>query len=262
MLFNSYIFICLFLPATLVMFYWLSRVTNLQVAMFSLAVASMIFYGWWNPEYLVLLIVSMFVNYVIGSQLGHLVEKGRAAPAKLLFAGGIIFNLGLLGYYKYANLLVDSLNIVTGTDFQLAPIILPLAISFFTFTQIAYLADVHAGKAKDYDIVSYVLFVTFFPHLIAGPIVHHKEMMPQFRSPNPGTTLASNLVIGSALFSLGLFKKVVLADSVAPFSTEVFNAAQAGVALSFSEAWLGTLAYSCQIYFDFSGYSDMAVGSD
>jgi len=173
---------------------------------------------------------------------------------------GIAGNLGLIGYFKYANFFVNELNSTLGMDFHLQTIILPLAISFFTFQQVAYLVDVYKGKAHEYSFLHYCLFVTFFPQLIAGPIVHHKEMLPQFAKDKVFRLSHEHLAVGITIFTIGLFKKVLLADGVAVYATPVFNAAEAGVALTFFEAWGGALAYTFQLYFDFSGYSDMAIG--
>jgi D-alanyl-lipoteichoic acid acyltransferase DltB (MBOAT superfamily) len=260
MLFNSYVFVLAFLPAALLLFFLLGRIGQVRAAIVTLVVGSLFFYGWWNPIYIPLILVSMLTNYSLGSAIGKSIHAQKRNSAKTLLTLGIVFNLGLLGYFKYANFFVDSLNFTVGTEFTLAPIALPLAISFFTFQQIAYLVDVFENKAEEYDLVRYALFVTFFPQLIAGPIVHHKEMMPQFSTDKLARFCASDFAVGSAIFAIGLFKKVILADSVSPFATAVFNGAELGATVSFSEAWLGALAYSCEIYFDFSGYSDMAIG--
>jgi len=173
---------------------------------------------------------------------------------------GVIVNLGLLAYFKYANFFVDNLNNIAGTDIVLEQIILPLAISFFTFQQIAYLVDAWRGETKEYNFLHYCLFVTFFPQLIAGPIVHHKEMLPQFAKDVVYKLRSKHLAIGLTIFAIGLFKKVVLADGISVYASPVFDAAEAGVVLTFFEAWGGSLAYTFQLYFDFSGYSDMAIG--
>ena len=180
--------------------------------------------------------------------------------AKAILVAGIAANLGLLGYYKYANFFVDNLNALLGNNLILETIILPLAISFFTFQQIAYLVDAYRGETHEYSFLHYALFVTFFPQLIAGPIVHHHEMLPRFARSTIYRLKAEHLAVGLTIFTLGLFKKVVLADGVAVYATPVFNAAEAGTALTFFEAWGGALAYTFQLYFDFSGYSDMAIG--
>jgi D-alanyl-lipoteichoic acid acyltransferase DltB (MBOAT superfamily) len=229
-----------------------------RVAIAWLVGASLFFYGWWNPAYLGLMLFSILFNYSIGVSLGN--ASGHKLSGKTILTIGVTVNLALLGYYKYANFFVDNVNIVTGNNIVLEQVILPLAISFFTFQQIAYLVDAWRGDTREYNFLHYCLFVTFFPQLIAGPIVHHKEMLPQFAKNSVYKLRSKNLAIGITIFALGLFKKVVLADGVSVYSTPVFNAAEAGVALTFVESWLGALAYTLQLYFDFSGYSDMAIG--
>jgi D-alanyl-lipoteichoic acid acyltransferase DltB (MBOAT superfamily) len=166
----------------------------------------------------------------------------------------------VLGYFKYANFFLDNANALFGTGLSLGEIILPLGISFFTFTQIAFLVDAWQGKAEEYSLTHYALFVTYFPHLIAGPILHHREMMPQFQLAETYRPHYDKLAAGLTIFVIGLFKKVILADGVAVYVAPVFEAPAAGVTLTFLEAWCGALAYTFQLYFDFSGYSDMAVG--
>ena len=258
MLFNSDIFLFIFLPLTLLAFYMLGSLGRIRLAIAALVLASLIYYGWWNPAYLPLILGSMLTNYFMGMAIQRQLSRGTMAKPMLI--AGIVFNLGLLGYFKYANFFVDSLNTASGAGIELAPIILPLAISFFTFQQIAYLVDVYQRKIKEVDLMRYALFVTFFPQLIAGPIVHHGEMMPQFADRSIGQFKLANLVTGGMIFFIGLFKKVVLADNVAPFATGVYRAIATGDAVSFVSAWTGALAYTLQIYFDFSGYSDMAIG--
>ncbi|MCL1465907.1 MBOAT family O-acyltransferase [Argonema galeatum] len=173
----------------------------------------------------------------------------------------IAVNLALIGYFKYANFFADSVNHLIGTAFRLDPIVLPLAISFFTFVQITYLVDAYRGETKEDNFFNYCLFVTFFPHLIAGPIVHHKDLMPQFADKSIYRFKGEYLAVGLTIFFMGLFKKVVFADRIAVYATPVFDAASQGLPLTFFEAWAGVLAYTLQLYFDFSGYSDMAIGA-
>ncbi|MCC6610806.1 MAG: MBOAT family protein [Burkholderiales bacterium] len=259
MLFNSYPFIFLFLPVTLVVFFQLGRV-NHKLAAAWLAAASLFFYGWWNPVYLALLIASILFNYAMGLAIVRADAAGEARRKKLLLVLAVGGDLATLGYFKYANFFLDSMNAALGTSASLGTIVLPLGISFFTFTQIAFLADAYQGKAREYSFVHYGLFVTYFPHLIAGPILHHREMMPQFGLPGTYRTNYDDLAAGITIFVIGLFKKVIVADGIAPYVGPVFDAPQAGVTLTFLEAWCGALAYTFQLYFDFSGYSDMAVG--
>jgi len=175
-------------------------------------------------------------------------------------ASAIAVNLILLGYFKYANFFVTNLNHLSGTSLSLGEIILPLGISFFTFTQIAFLVDTYQGKVKEFNFVHYTLFVTYFPHLIAGPVLHHKEMMPQFAERNVCKLNWDNVAVGLSIFVLGLAKKVLIADSLAEFPTPIFSAVAAGGQPMLFEAWIGALAYTFQLYFDFSAYSDMAIG--
>ena len=260
MLFNSYIFIFVFLPITLLGFYVIGSQGRHKVALAWLVAASLFFYGWWNPAYLGLILGSMLFNYAVGVALSSRAVNGPNPQAKAILVAGIAANLALLGYYKYANFFVDNLNALFGTGLILETIILPLAISFFTFQQIAYLVDAYRGETHEYSFLHYALFVIFFPQLIAGPIVHHREILPQFARSTLYRLKAEHLAVGLTIFALGLFKKVVLADGVAVYATPVFAAAQAGTTLTFFEAWGGALAYTFQLYFDFSGYSDMAIG--
>jgi D-alanyl-lipoteichoic acid acyltransferase DltB (MBOAT superfamily) len=176
----------------------------------------------------------------------------------LLF--GVISNLLLLGYYKYFDFFLKNFNLLTGSDYTLQRLVLPLAISFFTFQQISFLVDAYKGKCSEQDFLDYSLFVTFFPQLIAGPIVHHSEMMPQFAQTDNHRFHFNNFIHGIIIFVIGLFKKVIIADALAQYADPVFKAADAGAVIGFAEGWLGSLAYTFQIYFDFSGYCDMAIG--
>lgn len=254
MLFNSYLYIFLFLPTVLLIFFLIGSRARHSAAFAWLVLASLFFYGWWNPAYLGLIVCSIIFNYTVGVRLAHTHQR-------LLLVAGVTANLASIAYFKYANFFVASLNAIGGTSLHLETIILPLAISFFTFQQIAYLVDAYRGETKEYNFLHYCLFVTFFPQLIAGPIVHHKEMMPQFSAENAYRPNLNYIATGLTVFSIGLFKKVVLADSLALFATPVFDAASDGTALTLLEAWGGALTYSLQLYFDFSGYTDMAIGS-
>ena len=253
MLFNSYVFLFAFLPVTLLGFHLIGKQGHHRVAISWLVGASLFFYGWWNPAYLGLILGSILFNYAVGVAL-----LGR--PNKLTLFLGVAVNLGVLGYFKYANFFIDNINSLVGSDIILEQIILPLGISFFTFQQITYLVDAYRGETREYNFLHYCLFVTFFPQLIAGPIVHHKEMLPQFAKDALHGLKSKNLAVGFTIFIIGLFKKVVLADGIAVHATSVFDGAENGVYLTFFEAWGGALAYSFQLYFDFSGYSDMAIG--
>jgi len=259
MLFNSIEFLFFFLPVTLVGFFALGAWAGHRFAIAWLVVASLFFYAWWNPVYLVLIGFSMLMNYGFGFFLSRSLHQ-RTDKRRALLIVSVALNLGLLGYFKYANFFVHNVNLALGSAFHLEHIVLPLGISFFTFTQIAYLVDAYRGEAREYNFLHYALFVTFFPHLIAGPILHHKEMMPQFGNRQIFSPRAANLAIGATIFFIGLFKKVVLADAFALHATPVFARAETGAALGFFEAWEGAWSYTFQLYFDFSGYSDMAVG--
>jgi len=262
MLFNSYDFIFLFLPIVLFGFFQLARI-NHGWATGWLVLASLFFYGYWNPAYIGLLLGSIMCNYAFGlwiSQYKAPDSGSKAVRAKQLLIIALAANLGLLGYYKYAHFFVGNLALLLGKNWSLGEIILPLGISFFTFTQIAFLVDVYQGKVKEFNFTHYILFVTYFPHLIAGPIMHHKELMPQFAKPEIYRFNYENLAVGSTLFFIGLFKKTILADNISAYVTSVFAASGRGVELPFVDAWSGALYYSFQLYFDFSGYSDMAIG--
>ena len=250
LLFNSPEFITLFLPITLLVYLGMQRLGRVEYSLYWLILASLFFYGWWEPRYLLLISASILVNYLLALRL-------VAAPTRPLLALGIFLNLLLLGYYKYANFFVSNISELFGIGWTLDAIILPLAISFFTFQQIAYLVDTFRGKVQEHRFSHYCLFVTFFPQLVAGPIVHHSEMLPQFfqQRHSPGI-----LARGISIFIIGLFKKVVIADGIAGYSTPAFSAAAEGVVLGFTDAWVAALAYTFQLYFDFSGYCDMAIG--
>lgn len=253
MLFNSIEFIFFFLPITCALYVYTSTKIGNEAGIVSLVLASLFFYGWWNPVYLLLLVISMTFNFLIGKRLGRL-------PNRKLLSLGVIINLVLIAYYKYAGFLVFNLNSLSGSSIDIGEILLPLAISFFTFQQIAYLVDSYKGITKEYNFVHYSLFVSFFPQLIAGPIVHHKEMLPQFCKQNRSSLNSNDFAIGLSIFSIGLFKKTVLADGISEYANPAFLSADAGNKLDFFEAWGGALAYTFQLYFDFSGYSDMAIG--
>ena len=252
MLFNSYEFILLFLPVCLLIYYKLSFL-NISYALTWLVFSSLIFYGWWNPAYLLLLVTSITFNYIIGYYL-------TKSSSRLLLILGITLNLALLGYYKYSFFLVTNIDVLFNTNWNIDNIVLPLAISFFTFQQITYIVDAYHNEAHEYNFLHYCLFVTFFPQLIAGPIVHHKEMMPQFENNKKLREIYANLAPGLSLFTLGLCKKVLIADSIARYANIAFDATASGITLSFIEAWRGAASYTFQLYFDFSGYSDMAIG--
>lgn len=256
MLFNSYEFLFLFLPLVFAGFFFLARFGHKLSALW-LSLSSLFFYGWWSPRYIWLLLFSIVFNYGMGYLVG-LAKTRKLSKSYLVLA--VVINLGLLGFYKYANFFIDNINAVSGGTFTFFSVILPIGISFFTFTQIAYLVDVHRGIAREYNFYHYLLFVTYFPHLIAGPVIHHGQMMPQFASDETYRIKLGNIAVGLSIFTIGLAKKVLLADSFAEYAIPVFAAAEHGVQPDFIEAWTGSLAFALQLYFDFSGYCDMAIG--
>ena len=253
MLFNSAEFLIGFLPIVLLGFFLLAGAGRQRAAAGWLTLASLVFYGWWNPQYLPLLIGSMVFNFLLG---GYLIRR----RSRMALLWGIAANLLLLGYYKYSGFMVSNIDQAFGTHWTMAEIVLPLAISFFTFQQLAYLSDAYDGMVVEHDFLNYCLFITFFPHLIAGPITHHREMLEQFRDPERFRPKLLNLSLGATLFLLGLFKKVVFADFLGGKASPMFAAVADGFEPSMLDAWTGALSYTLQIYFDFSGYSDMAIG--
>jgi len=253
-LFNSYAFVLAFLPVVVLGYFAIARLSARGANAF-LAAASLFFYAWWKLDFLWILLASVAVNYAVGHRLSRDAAAGRDGKPALTV--GIVFNLGLLGYFKYADFFIENVNAVGGAHIPLLHVALPLGISFFTFTQIAYLVDAWKGKAAEYSATNYLLFVTFFPHLLAGPIIHHREMMPQFADPKLKRHDWENLARGLVLFALGLGKKVLVADTLAPWANAGFAQAHA---LTFADAWIAMLAYVMQLVFDFSGYTDMALG--
>lgn len=252
MLFNSPIFIFLFLPVTLVIYFWLNHLNRTLNSKQWLIASSLFFYAWWNVLYLPLMLFSILTNYLIALKI-----LGSQDHKKGYMLAGVVFNLSFLGYFKYMDFFIINVNAIAGTQFPLLHLILPLAISFYTIQQIAYLVDSYGGLVKEKNFYDYVLFTTFFPHLLAGPILHHKEMMPQFKTTENKQINYTNLSIGLFVFSIGLFKKVVIADTFAQWANAGFANADT---LNMLEAWATTLSYTFQLYFDFSGYTDMAIG--
>ena len=257
MLFNSYEFIFFFLPITFFVYFYLLQKRLTVGARGFLVFASLFFYSWWNIVYLPLILSSMLFNYIIGNSLNENFKKAKL-NRKALLTIGISANIALLGYFKYSDFFIQNVNLAFDSSISLLHLALPLAISFFTFQQIAYLVDSHRGETKEYDFLNYALFVTFFPQLIAGPIVHHAEMMPQFTRRWNLTKSYKNIATGIFIFSIGLFKKVVIADTFAIWATNGFDKA---ITLNMIEAWATSLSYTFQLYFDFSGYTDMAIGA-
>jgi alginate O-acetyltransferase complex protein AlgI len=252
MIFSSYEFIFLFLPITFGIYFYLNKKNLINLAILFLAIASLFFYSWWNIYYLPLILISVITNYCIGQFLIKKVAK------KNLLILGIVFNLSLLGYFKYSDFFIQNINALLNSNYSFLNLTLPLAISFFTFQQIAFLVDSYKGYVEKQSFIKYLVFVTFFPQLIAGPIVHHKEMMPQFSNIQNKSLSYQNIYFGILIFSIGLFKKVVIADGFSVWAINGFDVIQE---LSLIEAWITSLSYTFQLYFDFSGYTDMALGT-
>ncbi|HAT1993456.1 TPA: MBOAT family protein [Legionella pneumophila] len=251
MLFNTYSFLFLFLPITFILFLLFQLNDNPPKSILFLFVISIIFYGCWNFYYLPLLLISILFNFLISLLMERINRK--------FFYAGLIGNLSLLIYFKYSQFLLANIYLLLNQPLELINGDLPLGISFFTFTQIAYLTDCYRKQIKVPPFTNYGLFVTFFPHLMAGPILHHQEIMPQFENRRKKLLSWENCAIGMTIFSIGLFKKTIIADSLAPYANIVFSAASKE-SITFIEAWCGSISYTFQLYFDFSGYSDMAIG--
>jgi D-alanyl-lipoteichoic acid acyltransferase DltB (MBOAT superfamily) len=258
MLFNSITFIFFYLPTVLAGYYLICASPLRPLRMWFLAAASLFFYGYWAPKYVLLLLFSMTVNYLLGMAIRH--YEGRDRLRRTAVVAGLLFNLGLLFYFKYFNFFIANLNLLPGVDIQIGKILLPLAISFFTFQKIAFLFDLYRRRITLGSVGDYAAFVLFFPQLIAGPIVHYSELAPQLKQPPRLNATFRHILIGLTLFSIGLFKKTVLADTFALYASPVFNASAAGTSPGFVGAWMAAFTYTLQIYFDFSGYSDMAIG--
>src|SRR5271166_2019188 len=260
MLFNSYPFVFLFLPLFMVGYQLMARSQMRDAVPAFIIIGSIAFYAWWNWHYVFLFLFSIAFNYSWGLALRGPGERRSLAQERLerwMLAIGIAVNVILLAYFKYRNFLADSVNTVAGTHFPLPAMFLPLAISFFTFEQITYLTGIHSGEVRDHDFLSYGLFISFFPHLIAGPIVRYQQINPQFNRNSKFGLRPENLVPGFMIFAIGLFKKVILADTFRAYVNPIFDSSFSPAPL---DAWGATLAFTRQVYFDFSGYTDMAVG--
>ena len=256
MLFNSYPFLFQFLPVVLLVGWGLALWKPTAVKVW-LTVGSFYFYAWWHAAHLPLLIAVMLFTYAVGKGI---MRANRPLWRNVLLGIGLVGVLGVLGYFKYFNFFAGTVNSIVGATFRLDPILLPLAISFFTFQKVAFLVDVHQGKIQKVSFLDYCLFVAFFPQLIAGPIVHYREIVPQFARRGTFRFRLSHVSVGISMFAMGLFKKVVVADALAPIANPLFELAARGKVPTMADAWVGALAYSLQLYFDFSGYSDMAIG--
>lgn len=256
MLFNSSTFLFLFLPLVWGGFVLCSRLPARNLAYAWLLVASLVFYSWANFTALALLLPIVVINFFLGTTL----SRPHFSYAKLLLWAGVCLNLFILGYFKYANFFIDNLNALLQADFFLARMILPLGISFVTFMQIAWLVSSYRKTSAPCTFFEFMLYSTFFPQVVSGPIAYEKEIVPQFRIQRDSQERSADFCIGATLFTMGLAKKVLIADTIAPWATQVFWAAEAGRPLSLVAAWIGALAYTFQLYYDFSGYSDMAIG--
>jgi alginate O-acetyltransferase complex protein AlgI len=252
MLFHSNEFLFIFLPLVLICFHSLRVLQLGQLSFGFLLVASLLFYAHWSVIYCLLFIASITINFL----LAKVIMKTKSAP---LTAVGVTANLILLGYFKYTNFFIDLVNQAQSSNINRLEVVLPIGISFYTFIQIAFLVDVYRGTAREPHPLRYGLFVSFFPHMLAGPIVHHREMMPQFSQSLPQYRLERMLATGALLLVIGLAKKVLIADRLALLANPVFERA-ISAPIDFFTAWIGVLAYTFQLYFDFSGYSDMAIG--
>lgn len=257
MLFNSYVFIFAFLPIVLIGFEIARRRLDKTSVLAWIILCSLFYYSWWEPKFLLLILVTVSVNVLFAKQL-----VGRSSSLlyrKSILTISILFNIGLLGYYKYSGFIITNINQLMNGDYSIAEVMLPIGISFITFQIIAFQVDAYRGKVERFKILEFGFFVTFFPQLIAGPIVHHSEVIPQLANLNTRKRV-NDVAIGSCIFIVGLFKKVVVADTLAVYADAGYMSVAAGQSLDFASAWIAVLSYSFQLYFDFSGYSDMAVG--
>ncbi len=262
MLFNSYEFIFGFLPFVFIFFYVIARRNHFAAAGW-LGLASLVFYGYWSVKALPLLLISIFVNYWLGVLLSS-PEPSLNQNRRFFLITGLVVNLGVLATFKYTNFLIDNINFTLGLfrykQIPLLNIILPIGISFFTFTQIAFLVDCYRGKVKERNFIHYLLFVSYFPHLIAGPVLHHAQMMPQFGKKETYAIDHKKVAFGMTIFTVGLAKKLLIADLLGEYADAFFNGVKSGLSPQLFMSWFGVWAYTFQIYFDFSGYSDMAIG--
>ena len=262
MLFSSFVFIFAFLPLSLAVTYGAGRLRRFNwVARVALTLLSLGFYAWWRPMQLPILVGSILFNYLVGDRIQKAVASERRHAATFWLVAGLAGDLGLLGWFKYANFIDQNLALAAGGAPHLAKIALPLAISFFTFQKIAYLVDSYRGEARKMSLLDFSLFASFFPQLLAGPIVHYKEVVPQMRSRLFGRLIWRNVMVGLVIFSIGLFKKTVIADTLAAHANPLFDSVGHGMELDAGKAWLAAIAFTLQVYFDFSGYSDMAIGA-
>jgi alginate O-acetyltransferase complex protein AlgI len=258
MLFNSLAFLLGYAPIVIFGFFLLGA-RDPRTACTWLGIMSLVFYAWWNPPHTFILLASILFNFYSGILISRSGPVG-SPRRKIILTAALAFNLGALCYYKYFGFFGGAIFAALGLRWSINDIVLPLGISFFTFTQIAYLVDTYQAKVKEHDLARYLLFVTYFPHLVAGPIIHHRDVMTQFGNRKGFRFNADNFTAGAVMFIIGLVKKVVIADSVMELNATVFSLAEHGAAINSGAAWAAALAYAIQLYFDFSGYSDMAIG--
>jgi alginate O-acetyltransferase complex protein AlgI len=252
LLFNSYVFILLFFPIVLIGYFTLLKLKQKTLAKLFIILASVYFYSFWSIKFLPILLLSISVNYVVANFINKDTKWKR-----LFLVLGILFNVSLLGYFKYVDFFITNVNTLFQSQFPLLYIALPLGISFITFQKIAYLVESYRGETKGYSFIDFLFFVTFFPQLIAGPITYHSELMAQLKKPEKYHINFNNMSSGLYIFAIGLFKKVIIADTFAVWATEGYSNIEA---LSLVDSWIATLSYTFQLYFDFSGYCDMAIG--
>ena len=257
MIFSTYEFIFLFLPVTFFVYFILNRFDLNSIAKIWLIICSLYFYAQGSPDFFVFFLGSIVGNYIIGSTMARM-EGNQKAQKKLLLLIGLAGNIGLLGYYKYTDFFIENYNLLTGSSYTLKHIVLPIGISFFTFQLIAFLVDSYRGETKQYDIINYLLFITFFPQLIVGPIIHHGEIVPQFENKANLKINYDNVAKGIFLFSIGCAKKILLADPMTTNAQEFFN--NIGSSPDLLLTWFSSIEYTISYYFDLSGYADMAIG--
>ena len=257
MIFSTYKFIFLFLPVTFSVYFFLNHFRFFSLSKIWLVICSLFFYSQGSPAFFPFFFASITGNYLFGMAMVK-TEGNSGIQKKLLFAAGLAGNIGLLGYYKYTDFFIENYNLLTGSDVALKHIVLPIGISFFTFQLIAFLVDCYRGETEQYDFISYLLFITFFPQLIVGPIIHHAEIVPQFERKENLKLNYENIALGLFLFSLGCAKKILLADPLTTDAQSFFNAVPANPTML--QSWFSSIEYTISYYFDLSGYADMAIG--
>jgi len=260
MIFSTYKFIFGFLPIVFGGYYIFCKLKWDMIAKIYLVIASLYFYAQGSPDFFPWFLCSVVGNYIVGNALSHLQADEHKVQKKVLFILGILANVGLLGYYKYTDFFIENVNWLAGTNIGLLNIALPIGISFFTFQLIAFLVDSYRGETKEYDVLNYLLFITFFPQLIVGPIVHHGEVVPQFENAENRKVNWNNIAAGIFLFAIGCAKKILLADPLTDNAQEFFNHIVINGGYEMLEAWFYSIEYTISYYFDLSGYADMAIG--